>query len=229
MKCEFELHEYVLVHNWYIPVCTGMYKVLLESREKTYWWLQTVGSDAGCAEWVYGGTQAYKHWPITYNCTCSATSTHQYECSLYLYILVCTWFTKIFLRILVIFDFWQREKILGVVLVYWTGMWLCLKPNELPQYMAILHVIRPLQTQYILVHTGMYFVYIFIQVHTSTYQYILVLTGMYQKPWFCTTYWDSSIQYQNPDENVALNSGQPHLNSGQPHQFRSASQLAFSE
>ncbi len=40
---------------------------------------------------------------------------------------------------------------------YGTGMpvWLCLKPNKMPPYMAILpvHVIKPVQTQYILVHT----------------------------------------------------------------------------
>ncbi len=29
-----ELHEYVLVHHWYILVSTGMYRVLLESERR---------------------------------------------------------------------------------------------------------------------------------------------------------------------------------------------------
>ncbi len=66
--------------------------------------------------------------------------------------------------------------------MYWTVMWLCSKPNKVPQYMAILHVIKPVQTCYILVHTGMYYSFFSVQVHTITYRYIQVHTAMYQKP-----------------------------------------------
>ncbi len=109
VSLKFELHEYVLVHHWYIPVCTGMYKVLLESlsREKTYW-LGVLNEYMVVPKHTNTGLL-----PTTVQCTCSATSTYQYEQSFYWYILVCTWLTKIFLRILFC-DFWQREKILGV-------------------------------------------------------------------------------------------------------------------
>ncbi len=34
MKCECELHEFVLVHHLYILVCAGMYRVLLEVERR---------------------------------------------------------------------------------------------------------------------------------------------------------------------------------------------------
>jgi len=36
MKYELDHDVYVLVLNKFIPVCTGLYRVLLESREETY-------------------------------------------------------------------------------------------------------------------------------------------------------------------------------------------------
>jgi len=68
--------------------------------------------------------------------------------------------------------------------VYGTGTWWCLNSKIVPDFMAIKHVIVPVQTQYILVHTCMYRFQHFVPVCT---QYKLVHTCMYQNPWFRTT------------------------------------------
>ncbi len=54
--------------------------------------------------------------------------------------------------------------------------------KKVPEFIAILHLIIHVCTQYILVHTFMYHTYNYILVHTDIYQYILVHTGMYQIP-----------------------------------------------
>ncbi len=82
--------------------------------------------------------------------------------------------------------------------VYGTGKWLCLKPNKVtqPEYMAILHVIKPVHTStwYILVHNGMYNYCFFVPVHTSTYLYrdTLVCT---KNPDFILLVGISDVQY----------------------------------
>ena len=63
--------------------------------------------------------------------------------------------------------------------VYWTGMWRCLKTKTVSDFMAIIHVIIPVQTQYIPVHTGMYRFRHYVPVCT---RYRPVHTGMYQNP-----------------------------------------------
>ncbi len=72
--------------------------------------------------------------------------------------------------------------------VYWTGLWWCLKTKTVSDFMAIIHVIVPVQTQYIPVHTGMYHFRHYVPLRTW---YRPVHTGMYQKPWFRTTSHDS--------------------------------------
>jgi hypothetical protein len=72
--------------------------------------------------------------------------------------------------------------------VYGTGTWWCLNSKTVPDFMAIKHVIVPVQTQYIPVHTCMYRFRHFAPVCT---QYKLVHTCMYQNPWFRTTGHDS--------------------------------------
>ncbi len=54
--------------------------------------------------------------------------------------------------------------------------------------MVIIHVIIPVHTEYIPVHTGMYHFQHYVPACT---QYRPVHTGMYQKPWFHTTCHDS--------------------------------------
>jgi hypothetical protein len=68
---------------------------------------------------------------------------------------------------------------MGKDTVYGTGMWWCLKSKTVPDFMAIIHVIIPVHTEYIPVHTGMYHFQHYVPVCT---RYRPVHTGMYQKP-----------------------------------------------
>ncbi len=56
--------------------------------------------------------------------------------------------------------------------------------------MAIIHVIIPVHTEYIPVHTGMYHFQYYVPVCTW-YRPVHTCPGMYQKPWFRTTGHDS--------------------------------------
>ena len=109
------------------------------------------------------------------------------------YIAVCTWVHTSMYYVLrspksfrgyyvLTFDIGKRYC------VYGTGMWWCLKTKTVPDFMAIIHVIIPVHTEYIPVRTGMYRFQHCVPVCT---RYRPVHTGMYQKPWFRTTGHDS--------------------------------------
>jgi hypothetical protein len=63
--------------------------------------------------------------------------------------------------------------------------------------MAILHVIKPVQTRYILVHPVMYYYCFFVQVHTGTYSHD---TGTYQYIPVCTKNPDFVLLVGIPDD-----------------------------
>ena len=157
----------------------------LESWNKTYWcfglWQMTLGV---LNEYMVVHKQNNASWlPRTVHVVQPVHTSMYLVCTEY--IPVCTWIAKI-IRGYYVFTFDNGKR----YCVYETGTWWCLKSKTVPDFMAIIHVIIPVHTEYIPVHTGMYHFQGYWYVPECT-RYRPVHTGMYQKPWFRTTGHDS--------------------------------------
>ncbi len=151
------MYLYILSTYWYVLVCT-----------KCSWKVERRHTGAlDCGKW------GWVCW-ISIWCYTSKRMLPDYlepYMLLNQYIPVCTWYVLSTYQYVLespksfwgyyVFTFDNEKR----YCVYRTGTWWCLKTKAAPDFMAIIHVIIPVHTEYIPVHTGTIF--------SITYQYVL--------------------------------------------------------